>query len=280
MPNAPARVNHADTAAVQDAGRLRLILRAEETELSVNAPVPLDAAQPLHTLRSILLDEAAPSRNAPDEVGRRLYTIRAADSDGHRSSAHILVNRMYTWRGYVTSRSVVQAHNRNCITLVANDEHDLAVGTITIGFDNANGMLVDELFHDEAQFLRRDRVVLCEFTKLAIDGAVRSKRVLASLFHVAFIYAREIHCCDRILIEVNPRHVRYYERMLGFEVRGPERLNQRVNAPAVLLSLELSHARAQIDRFGGRADLVAVERSLYPYFFSPAEEAGIVHRLH
>lgn len=244
------------------------------------APALVEAPEPAHALRSILLDEAVPDRNVQDEVGRRLYTIRAADSDGHRSSAHILVNRMYSWRGYVTSQSVLQGHNRNCITLVANDEHDLAVGTITIGFDDAKGMMVDELFRDEAQQLRRDRAVLCEFTKLAVDGAVRSKRVLASLFHVAFIYAREVHACDRILIEVNPRHVRYYERMLGFEVRGSERLNLRVNAPAVLLSLELLHARTQINRFGGRADLARVERSLYPYFFSPAEEAGIVNRLH
>lgn len=252
--------------------------RVEEIELSVNAPA-LVATEPPHVMRSILLDESAPARHVQDEISRRLYTIRAADSDGHRSSAHILINRMYAWRGYVSAQGAEQSRNQNRITLVAN-EHDLTVGTITIGFDGHEGLLVDELFHHEAQVLRRDRSVLCEFTKLAVDGAVRSKRVLASLFHVAFIYAHEVNGCDRILIEVNPRHVRYYERMLGFEVRGPERLNPRVNAPAVLLSLELSHARSQINQFGGRDDLVRVERSLYPYFFSAAEEAGIIHRLH
>lgn len=248
--------------------------------MAVNAPA-LEAHEPPHVLRSILFDDRAPVRNVQDdEIARRLFTIRAADSEGHRSSAHILINRMYTWRGYVTSQCKEESRSQNSITLVANNEHDLTVGTITIGFDGTCGLLVDELFSEEAQLLRRGRNVLCEFTKLAVDGAIRSKRVLASLFHVAFIYAREIHACDRILIEVNPRHVRYYERMLGFEVRGPERLNSRVNAPAVLLSLELDHARDQINRFGGRADLVGVERSLYPYFFSPAEEAGIIHRLH
>jgi N-acyl amino acid synthase FeeM len=226
----------------------------------------------------MLLDASAPSRRVEDDVSRRLYTIRAADSDGHRSSAHILVNRMYAWRGYVTSQHPEDLRNSNRITLIATD-HDMTVGTITIGFDGAHGLLVDELFRDEARLLREDKASLCEFTKLAVDGAVRSKRVLASLFHVAFIHAHEVKGCDRILIEVNPRHVRYYERMLGFEVKGRERHNPRVSAPAVLLSLELSHAREQINRFGGRADLVRDERSLYPYFFSASEEAGIIHRL-
>lgn len=244
----------------------------------VNMPA-LDAAEPHHVLRSILLDEPASAKHVQDDISRRLFTIRAADSDGHRSSAHVLINRMYAWRGYVSSRGADECRNQNRITLVAN-EHDSTVGTITIGFDGPGGLLVDELFHDEAQLLRRDRTVLCEFTKLAVDGAVRSKRVLASLFHVAFIYAHQVNGCDRILIEVNPRHVRYYERMLGFEVRGPERHNPRVDAPAVLLSLELSHARAQINRFGGLAEMARAERSLYPYFFSASEEAGIIHRLH
>ena len=245
--------------------------------MAVNASVGA-LFEPHHALRSMLLDETTPARQLEAEAGRPLYTIRAADSEGHRSSAHILVNRMYAWRGYRSSQRPEKTHSPNRITLIASD-HEKTVGTIAIGFDGADGLLVDELFGQEAELLRRDGSVLCEFIKLAVDGAVRSKAVLASLFHVAFIYAHEAKGCDRILIEVNPRHVRYYSRMLGFEVRGRERLNPRVNAPAVLLSLELSHARMQIDRFGGRPELSGIERSLYPHFFSAQEEAGIIHRL-
>lgn len=185
---------------------------------------------------------------------------------------------MYAWRGYDCAQGSLDGRRQNRITLVAT-EHDSTIGTLTIGFDGADGLLVDDLFPDEAQRMRLDHTVLCEFTKLAVDGSVQSKSVLASMFHMAFIYAREINGCDRILIEVNPRHVRYYERMLGFVVRGSERTNLRVNAPAVLLSLDLSHARSQIDRFSGQPNLARIERSLYPYFFSHAEEHGIVHRL-
>lgn len=243
----------------------------------------LDArpAEPTHVLRSLTFDAPAPAALRPldDETVQRLFTFRAADSEGHRSSARILVNRMYAWRGYTTTAADLDGQgSTDRVTLVAN-EHDETVGTITIGFDGPEGLRVDELFTAEAAALRREHGRLCEFTKLAVDGAVRSKRVLASLFHVAFICAYEIKGCDRILIEVNPRHVRYYQRMLGFEVHSSERTNPRVNAPAVLLSLCMRHAREQINRFGGHAELAASERSLYPYFFSAAEEAGILHRV-
>ena len=109
------------------------------------------------SLTSILVRPDAEAGLPAGAVGRRLFTIRAADSKGQRSKANILVNRMYATRGY-------------------------------------------------------------------------SRRVLASLFHVAYIIAHRVNVFDDLLIEVNPHHVRFYERMLGFAVQGLERLNPRVNA--------------------------------------------------
>ena len=230
-------------------------------------------------LRALVIEDVGTELIPTSEAGQRLFKIRAANSDGHRSSANILVNRMYAWRGYQSSVAPTPAfdsHRR--ITLVAED-HQETIGTMSIGFDGPDGLFVDDLFGEEVDRLRREGRAMCEFTKLAMDSVVKSKRVLASLFHVAYIYSHRLKNFDNLLIEVNPRHVRYYERMLGFEILGPERLNRRVNAPAVLMSLDFSHAHAQINRFGGRSQLSAVERSLYPYFFSVEEEAAIVGRL-
>lgn len=230
-----------------------------------------------HSLRSLLLDQKEATAVPDHESSQRLFKIRAANSSGHRSSASILINKMYATRGYTTTGLPAQPMPDR-ITLMACEQDD-TIGTITIGFDSPSGLNVDDLFQEEVDALRqRDRRV-CEFTKLAMDSVVRSKRVLASLFHTAYIYAHRVKRYQDLLIEVNPRHVRFYERMLGFEVKGPERLNKRVNAPAVLLALDFAHAHAQIARFGGRPHLGDSERSLYPYFFSVAEEAGIVGRL-
>lgn len=227
-------------------------------------------------LHSMLLDE--PAAESIEQTGSEVLTIRAADSEGHRSSAHVLVSRMYAGRGYQTS-AVAEAPRERAITLVATD-HEIARGTITIAFDGPQHLLADECFPEALAGLRREGLVLCEFTKLAIDGVGRSRRVLASLFHTAFICAREIKGCDRVIVEVNPRHVTFYERMLGFSVLAGERPNPRVSAPAVLLSLDLSLAEREIVNVQRAArEKHFVSRSLYRNCFSHDEAKVIARRL-
>jgi hypothetical protein len=67
--------------------------------------------------------------------------------------------------------------------------------------------------------------------------------------------------------------------MLGFTQYGAERLDARVQAPAILLRLDLGFAEQQIAELGGHLELARVKKSLYPYFFSRREEAGIERRL-
>ena len=209
-------------------------------------------------------------------VDRKEFKIRLADTHGQRSSASMLIKKMYSWRGYQTAFNMDDQPNR--MTLVASSD-DRTIGTITIGFDSAIGLLADDLYKVELDLLRSQGRRLCEFTKLAVDGEIKSKQVLAALFHIAFIYAFDIQKFTDLLIEVNPRHVKYYERMLGFMGWAETRINTRVNAPAVLLRLELGYVRSQIAKFGGKPELSTGEKSLYPFAFSQGEEAGISNRL-
>ena len=235
--------------------------------------VPYDAPR---ALTSLVVDQ--PEAESPPELAlnQTLFKVRLADNDGRRNTASMLVNKMYAWRGYKIAWHAKQQPNR--ITLVAS--HGTApMATISIGFDSENGLLVDALYKEEIDALREAGAQVCEFTKLAVDGAIRSKRVLATLFHIAYIYSHKMNGYSDLFIEVNPRHVRFYEQMLGFRQFGPERMNPRVNAPAVLLRLEFSHLAQQLARFGGRPELARVEKSLYPYGFSEAEERGVMGRL-
>jgi hypothetical protein len=205
------------------------------------------------------------------------FQIRAADTEHGRSKARILVERLYATRGYRTTLTA-PFDLANRMTLVATDA-GRTIGTLSVRFDGDEGLAADDLFRAEADALRADGRQLCEFTKLAVDTSARSREVLASLFHVAYLFAHRLGGYRMLLIEVNPRHVDYYERMLGFRALGPERLNRRVNAPALLLGLDFRHAAAQIVRLAGLRSFASGERSLYPWFFSAAEEKGIVHRL-
>lgn len=216
----------------------------------------------------------ADAQNSPLE--QKSFGIRLADTEEGRNSASMLINKMYSWRGYTATQKIQESPNK--LTLTATEDQRV-IGTVSLGIDSPAGLLVDELFREEVDAIRNKGGKVCEFTKLAFDPGVRSKMVLASVFHVAYIYVRHIHKCTDLFIEVNPRHRRYYEGMLGFKRQGALKTSPRVNAPAVLLWIDLGYAEEQIRKFGGTNSNPGSEKSFYPYFFSSREEEGIINRL-
>jgi hypothetical protein len=214
---------------------------------------------------------------APVPAAPRTFTIRSADHPVLRESANSLLRDRYAWRGYHTV-SLPADQTTNRITLSAA-EGERTIGTITVVLDGPEGIAAADAFGPEVEALRAAGERLVEFTKLAIDPISESQCVLAALFHVAYLVAHRLRGHDRVLLEVNPRHVRFYRRMLGAEVLAGERPNAKVNAPAVLLGISFAHIREQIARFGGHPEAAGEERSLYPYAFSAREEEGILARM-
>lgn len=216
------------------------------------------------------------SRRLASEPQKNLFKVRLANTEERRSSASYLIQRRYAWRGYTVDNQPKPAPNR--ITIAAHDQSGTA-GTVTVGLDSSDALFVDGLYPEEANGLRKEGRKLAEFTKLAIDNNVHSKPLLAALFHVAFIYARRIHRCTDLLIEVAPRHASFYRGMLGFETFGPLRYHHRVGTPALLLRLCLAYAEAEIGRLGGNPNLAIKTRSLYPFAFAASEQVLIERRL-
>ena len=208
-------------------------------------------------------------------INESVFGIRAADVDEQRNSASMLINKMYAWRGYSGNHHIGDDPNR--ITLTASNNHGV-IGTLSLNLDSEVGLFADQVFRDHIDPYRSQGKV-CELIKLAFDPAVKSKAVLASLFHVAFIYARDLHQCSDIFIEVNPRHRRFYEVMLDFQVECESRPNPRVDAPAILLRGHIARGTQRIAEVAGKGDHAVGDRSLFPYFFSLREEAGIIARL-
>jgi hypothetical protein len=210
-------------------------------------------------------------------LSRRGFSIKSADSNVHRHSADLLLKRRYGWRGYhAVSLPADQTAHR--FTLTVTEGH-ATIGTITVGLDGFGGLNCEDAFAPEIEALRTQGRRLCEFTKLAVDTTASTKPVLAALFHGAHIVAHRVRRSDTLVMEVNPRHVRYYERMLGAHAIGEERHNRAVNAPAVLLSISFEYIKARIAEFGGRPELAATERSLYPFALTPGEENIIIEQL-
>lgn len=203
------------------------------------------------------------------------FKIRVAKRTGARRHAGKLVEKRYTGRGYTTSHLELDP---NLSTFLAYDE-GLLVGTVSVRLDSSRRLSADELYRVELDAMRRGGCGLCEFTRLAVDRTASSKPVLAGLFHTAYLYAAVIRGYTHAIIEVNPRHVTFYRKALGFEPIGPERMNLRVHAPAVLLGVPFATIADGLRMFAGKPPAAGPSRSLFPYGFPESEEFGVLGRL-
>ena len=224
-------------------------------------------------LRNLSIDLRAPLADEGPETGA--FKIRVAGSLEARREANGLVRKRYSGRGYLTSATLVSSYS---CTFSAYDEGRLS-GTVSLRLDSEQGLAADELYGGETAALRAQGRRICEFTRLAVDTVHISYPVLAALFHTVFLFAQKLRGFDYALIEVNPRHVGYYQRALGFHVIGGRRHNARVNAPAVLMGVPFSDIAMSLERHAGKRKGGALARNLYEHGFSKAEAEGILGRL-
>lgn len=236
---------------------------------------PIITFESPHRLRDMGLRGETSDEVRDHPIDNQLFNIRMVNSDGQREAASLLINKKYSWRGYSIDSSLIKLPNR--ITLMA-ETGGQAVGTMTLCLDRKVELPADENFRDKLDELRVQGCRLSEPSRLAIDDNV-PKRVFASLIHIAYIYAYNIHGFTDWVIEVNPRHARFYKKMLGFTEIAEERTCTRVKAPAVLLKLNLKYMSEQIQKFGGLMEQHGAEKSFYPYFFPGCDEPGITDRL-
>jgi hypothetical protein len=160
------------------------------------------------------------------------------------AAARDLVRERYASRGYELedptdphAESRPERSSQEITFLVASRQ--ATVGTVTLGLDGAHGLRAEEAYCDVIDRYRLAGCRICELTRLALAEHVDSKAVLASLFYLAHAVGRTVHDVTDVFIEVNPRHVAFYSRVLGFVVAAGEKFCERVRAPSVLLQLEL-----------------------------------------
>lgn len=160
-----------------------------------------------------------------------IYPTRTRFQQG---AASMLVRKMYAWRGYTTESIGDAADDPNRITLAAW-KFDEVVATLTLGRDSEKGLLADGLYAPELDNLRRPNRVVCEVSQLAVDPDFSSRELLSALFQAALQYGKDLFSASDVVIEVNPRHALYYQRLMRFKQIGNARQCPRVDAPAVLL---------------------------------------------
>jgi len=176
--------------------------------------------------------------------------VLVAKSRADLSMATELVRHQYAARGYFADTEhpdeATQDGARRSSVILARS-HQRVVGTLTVVIDSPAGLFADEVNREFLEPLRARGRRLSELVRLAVthQRETDSRKVLAALFNAAhgIGVANRLH---DVLIEVNPRHVGFYRRALCFEVAGEEKVCPRVNAPSVLLRMNLSDLTRKI----------------------------------
>lgn len=250
------------------------------------SPKPAEDARAPQTLAEVTAMEAwrfdalciaedGPTVNAASERQDK-FRIKMLMRDGERRrETDLLIQKRYAWRGY---GQVGVADEPNQLTMNA-ELFGRVYATVTVNVDSPAGLALDATYGAEAARLRSQGAKLCEFGRFAIDPSARSKRLIISLVHLLYIYAHRVKGCTDILIEINPRHRAFYERLLEFEQIGAERTCERVNAPAILMHISCAKIERRLNEIGGKWRELPDEKSAYKFALSAEEEEELVARL-
>ena len=214
----------------------------------------------------------APGGNASS----RTLALRLAETIEDRDAAGQLLNRRYAWRGYGSEHQIPNDESHTTFIGLSDEQ---IVGTITLGVDSPQGLAVDAVFKDEIdRFRAAPGAQICELIKFAFETELPDQQNLAMLFHTVFLYGSQNHSCTDLFIEVNPRHRRFYQSMLGFTPVGDMRNNPSVDAPSQLMWLNVSDVAEKIASCRSGAGATRT-RSLYSLFLSQTGESIIKMRL-
>lgn len=246
----------------------RQIIAADDFDKTiVNIPSPYRLKDLCPAMRD------APGSNE-ESLGEQQFKIRLAQTEASHSAATMLVQQRYAWRGYQADEIKKQP---NRITLLTYLEEQI-VGSLNIGYDSPAGLCADERYKEEIDAMRAQGLNVGEITKLAVDEKTGSKQVLAGMINIAYLYGL-IHGVTDAVIEVTPRHKPFYQRMLDFKQIAGERFYAASNTNVVLMHISIAHISERIEAVGGKGMMEGTDRSIYPYFFPPNDQLGVMERL-
>jgi hypothetical protein len=180
------------------------------------------------------------------------YGVRIASDALTRHAAYRLVYGQYAAEGYVEESKAglwLTIYDAMPDTVTVVVERDVEViGALTIVPDSPIGLPADSLYRNDLDVLRESGRRLSEIISLAVNpDAAGGSQVFVTLCMFAYLTSWRLHGSTDMVITINPRHCRYYERRMHFMREGAERSYDKVGgAPAVLLRCALdTHRRLE-----------------------------------
>jgi hypothetical protein len=183
-------------------------------------------------------------------------TYKIAETQAEREAAFRLVYNAYVASGLIPRNvygmRVTPYQLQPTTTVFVARLGEALTHTVTLIEDADLGMPLESLYGDEVGSMRSEGYRMAEVSCLAGNPEVVDRRqgfsIYVNLMGLMAQYGR-YHGVDRLLVACHPRHSRFYEDFLGFEVFGGLKSYDTVNGnPAV----GCYHDFAFLDRAGYR----------------------------
>jgi len=194
-----------------------------------------------------------PNERRQDRDFDEIWAVEFARSDQDFVESLHLLQKRYEERGYVKKKDGAESADLTLFHILPNTRTILVralervLATVTFIPDSPLGLPADEGFRPEIDHLRAAGRRLAELSSLAVDDQIRLEdrpNLSRWLFHAMEALAFSRGRIDDVVITVNPRHVSFYERRIGFEpMTAPRPLAKVQGADAVLM-----RARTELDR--------------------------------
>jgi hypothetical protein len=232
-------------------------------------PVAFDPEELAETVNQTSAAQRETKKATPPPVA-----VHLAVNAWEHLQAFNLVHEQYVAFGYMAAnenrvRITPWNLNPSAHTFIALRDGRV-VGTLTCIEDGPQGLPAEELYPTEIQTLRTQRNKLLEVSALAISSQETDTTVVMEMIRHLITLSRSVLGGSDWVITVNPRHVRFYRKVMLFELLGEEKSCVKVNgAPAVLLRMDLtSMPEKYAERYGRRCGT----RNLHEYFFAAEKE--------
>lgn len=172
------------------------------------------------------------------------FKVKLAESVEEKEAAYQLAFQAYQKKGYVENDSqelLIEEydHWKNTAICIAVDLSGQVVGTATVLCGYENTLPCSNLFNvDEYNSFYQT----AELVRLAIsEDCSYGLKIIQEMYVFLYLHSQNHFNTSYFLIEVNPRHVKFYEAKLGFtKLHDGVPCPRVMGAPAVLLGSDFS----------------------------------------
>lgn len=179
------------------------------------------------------------------------FLIKMAKTREELGDAFRLVYDEYEKSGYIQERKACNMffhihHLLPDTAIFLMIYKEIIVSTLSLVADTKQFFLpMDSIYHDELDDLRKNNRKVIEACSFATSESFRWTNIFSYLFRQVYWYAVHNGIND-ICIMVNPKHVRFYKKILLFEDLGVEKNYPRLGAPAFALKLNIDNYKERL----------------------------------